>query len=508
MRRWNDAAVGSAACSLALCLGMLSCAGGRESGGSRAPAVEPSAPPSDRLAGGAPSEILAGAAARLITPDDVGPGSGVRVAGFGPGVDATGVHDPLYARALVLEAGGRTIAFVALDLIGLFHDDVVRIRETIRDRFPGARLDYVLVASTHTHAGPDVLGLWTPADRSIDSGYIARIRREAAGAVHDAWEGRRPARLSFAAARLPHLVRDSRMPQVIDDRALLMKADSIEGGETFATLMIFANHPESLGRSNTLISSDFPGAARRSLEEIFGGVAIFMSGAVGGLMTPLGVELSDPETGEPLPKKSFRMVDRIGRELGMGLADAWRARHANEAPERIGMTEAAFDVDAREVRVPLDNRRFVEGLMQGRIWPRSFDDEGRLTSEVAVVTMRVEGMKSEGASTSGRPLAQFACVPGEIYPELVDGGIEEPQDPGADFQGAEREPALRALMSAPHRFVLGLCNDELGYIIPRSQWDAEPPFAYGRERPQYGEINSAGPSTAPLLLQAFADLLR
>lgn len=63
-------------------------------------------------------------------------------------------------------------------------------------------------------------------------------------------------------------------------------------------------------------------------------------------------------------------------------------------------------------------------------------------------------------------------------------------------------------MTAPHKFVLGLCNDELGYIIPMSQWDEKPPFAYGRERAQYGEINSAGPRVAPIVIDAFAGLLR
>jgi hypothetical protein len=64
------------------------------------------------------------------------------------------------------------------------------------------------------------------------------------------------------------------------------------------------------------------------------------------------------------------------------------------------------------------------------------------------------------------------------------------------------------MMSAPYRFVLGLCNDEIGYIIPAAQWDEAPPFAYGRDRPQYGEERSAGPRTAPIILQAFSELFR
>ena len=54
--------------------------------------------------------------------------------------------------------------------------------------------------------------------------------------------------------------------------------------------------------------------------------------------------------------------------------------------------------------------------------------------------------------------------------------------------------------------LIGLANDELGYIIPKRQWDEKAPFCYGRTSAQYGEINSLGPETAPLLCAAFREL--
>jgi len=53
--------------------------------------------------------------------------------------------------------------------------------------------------------------------------------------------------------------------------------------------------------------------------------------------------------------------------------------------------------------------------------------------------------------------------------------------------------------------VLGLANDEIGYIVPKRQWDVVPPFAYGRTSAQYGERNSVGPETARMLMEALAD---
>jgi hypothetical protein len=62
-------------------------------------------------------------------------------------------------------------------------------------------------------------------------------------------------------------------------------------------------------------------------------------------------------------------------------------------------------------------------------------------------------------------------------------------------------------MHGQYRFVFGLANDEIGYIIPKSQWDEKPPYAYDRKEPQYGEINSCGYDVAPVITSAFKELL-
>ncbi|HET8947437.1 MAG TPA: hypothetical protein VFQ07_10675, partial [Candidatus Polarisedimenticolia bacterium] len=66
----------------------------------------------------------------------------------------------------------------------------------------------------------------------------------------------------------------------------------------------------------------------------------------------------------------------------------------------------------------------------------------------------------------------------------------------------------RSLMAAPIRFVVGGCGDDLGDIIPASQWDARPPYAYGLESAPPGEERSPGPRTASLLWRAFAELFQ
>ena len=53
----------------------------------------------------------------------------------------------------------------------------------------------------------------------------------------------------------------------------------------------------------------------------------------------------------------------------------------------------------------------------------------------------------------------------------------------------------------------GLANDEVGYIIPKSEWDEEPPYLYNNNNSPYGEENSLGPETAPIIYHGIVDLL-
>ena len=69
-------------------------------------------------------------------------------------------------------------------------------------------------------------------------------------------------------------------------------------------------------------------------------------------------------------------------------------------------------------------------------------------------------------------------------------------------------PSLRSQMEGKLNMIIGLANDEIGYILPKSQWDTEPPYAYGREKAQYGEFNSFGPEVGPVLHQASLEALR
>ena len=98
----------------------------------------------------------------------------------------------------------------------------------------------------------------------------------------------------------------------------------------------------------------------------------------------------------------------------------------------------------------------------------------------------------------------LAAIPGELYPELVYGRFQEPADPAADFPGAPLEPTVREALGERKWMLFGLSNDEVGYLIPKRQWDTRKPFSYGREKAQYGEANSCGPEAAMIVMKGLA----
>jgi hypothetical protein len=67
-------------------------------------------------------------------------------------------------------------------------------------------------------------------------------------------------------------------------------------------------------------------------------------------------------------------------------------------------------------------------------------------------------------------------------------------------------PPLRELMPGKVKFIFGLANDEIGYIIPKSEWDQKPPYLYLAPHPPYGEINSVGPDAAGTLHDTIGQL--
>lgn len=432
-----------------------------------------------------------------ITPDVTDPKHPVWVAGFSQGRAATGVHDDLFAVALVLDDGRTRVGIVALDAIGFFHDDVILVRQRLAAEL---ELDYTVVCATHNHSTPDLMGLWgpSPLKSGVDPAYRERVIAAAAQSLKDAVAGLQPARMALHEIPVDPagLVKDTREPQVFDADLRVMLFSNVTNAAVLGSLVGWGNHPETPWSGNTELTADFPGVIREALEHGIrydgqvrqsglGGTHVFVNGAVGGLMTTHpSTTVRDPFLNEDFQKPSHDKTRALGHQLVKRILDRIAASNAPAA------TQVPIGVQARTLELPLANRGFYLAAMLG-LFERGHTRFGHLRTEVAFLTVGD---------------ASIACIPGEIYPELVNGGVV--RAPGGDFDIEPLEvPPLRELMPGRVKFLFGLANDELGYIIPKSEWDHAPPYLFHAEKAPYGEVNSVGPETAWLLHSAMRELI-
>ncbi len=420
----------------------------------------------------------------------------VYMAGFGHNRKATGVHDKLKARAVVLAHGKEKIALVAVDLVGLFHPQV----ESVRKKLPG--FTYVLVSSTHNHEGPDTLGLWGPSpfQSGVDAVYLDEVEKQIVSAVQAADAARKPASARIGKANAPELLHDAREPFVKHDELIaLVFRDKDE--KPIGSIVQWNCHPETLGDKNTQISGDFVGYAVEALRTKYRCPVVYLTGTVGGLMTSLHVEIKNA-AGEALKDGTFEKTARYGELL------AETAERALKAAKPLKLTP--LQAKKRIVYLPLDNKLFLLARQLGVLKREAFRWTGDPYKAEAIREIQGDKPLCTRSEVAWLRLGDLdiAAIPGEIYPELVLDKVQTPADPGADFPDAAVEPAIYKQLRGPHRMIIGLANDEIGYIVPKRQWDEKAPFCYGRKKAQYGEVNSLGPNTAPLLCRAFQDLVR
>jgi hypothetical protein len=428
----------------------------------------------------------------------------VWLAGFQNRRAAAGVHDELEAVAAVFDDGETRVGIVAADVVGLSHGFVESVRAAHAERLG---LDYLVVHSTHNHNGPDTQGIWGSSylRSGVDAAYMEKLRARLGEALAIAVAGLVPARLEVAEItgrdrRIGTV--DTRGPQVIDDgiRAALLRDD--DGGGVLGTLLNFGNHVELLWDRNLQLTADIAGYARRGLARGLdydgsmyrpglGGTTLWLTGNIGGLITT-GPEtgVADVRSGEEIAAPSFEKA----RAQGYAIAEAVLDTAAGAGFRAVAAPR--LSVHRRVLEVPVANRPLVFGALIG-VLDRDIDYgwRARTETEVALVTLGE---------------LWIVCVPGELYPEIAVGGIENPE--GADYEMEPLEvPPLRSAMSGRVNMMVNLANDAIGYLIPKSEWDARRPYLYGADEDTYGEIVSAGPDTAQhvhaALLALFAEAL-
>ncbi|HAV65107.1 MAG TPA: hypothetical protein DCY13_22395 [Verrucomicrobiales bacterium] len=418
----------------------------------------------------------------------------VWLGGFSENRPAQGVNDPLWTRAIAFRHHQTTVVLVSIDCVGLTHERFIKLRKSIDHAQHG--ITHILSSSTHTHNSPDTMGIWSyrPVFGRFNESYVEFILDRSREAILEAVGNLQPAEAIIATEELEPqgFVRDSRMPMVYDRHLNAAQFVKPGTGETIATLVSWGNHPEAMGSRNPLLSSDFAHYWREGMEEGvegtngmagLGGICVFVQGPVGGLMTPLGLDVPDKDG------TTVHRENGVGKTRALGENLALRTIRLLQSERAERMTNPVISGVAQTIFVPIEGTYRIP-IMLGLIHPGWYD--GKARSEVSA--LRIGDI-------------EMLAIPGEIYPEIVDGGIESPE--GGDHPGKPIEvPPLRDEMRGRVNMVFNLANDEIGYIIPRTQWDVDPPYTYGSEKAPYGEVNSGGSDVGVVIHRESLNVLR
>jgi hypothetical protein len=351
--------------------------------------------------------FLVGAARKNITPEYP-----AFIGGGGINRQFVGVNDSLYAKAVVITAGKNSLAIVSLDNIGLLYPEVIRIRQEVAKRLAGTFFEpaHIVVTSTHTHSGPDVVGIWGPDHMTsgIDSDYLEWLVQQSASAIEQAWNNRQHGMARYAISEFGHSWVYNISDSASLDRSLNVLQFSDQEGQSIATLVNFACHPTILNGFGNLVSADFPGGMYYYLDENLGGINLFLQGAIGGWVQP------------EYESQSFETALQRGIEMGEAVKLA--------LGQPTLLKEVELDFQSAVIQVPVSNPGFRQLSSMGVI-KRVFGD----SVETEIAMFRIGE-------------AWFATHPGESTPV--------------------HSFATKALMPANGpKFIIGLGMDALGYIL-------------------------------------------
>ena len=374
----------------------------------------------------------------------INPPKGAYIAGDKQNRKFTGTHDNLYAKAVVISSGRESVAILTLDCIGLLYSDVLKIRQKVAEicKFPAER---IVVTSTHTHAGPDVVGIWGKdySESGVDNTYMDFLISTAATQIKQAAENQLNAMAYTAETTFGEPWVENICKEEIDRSVSIIHFKNMQQ-KSIATLTNFACHPTFMDAVASEVSADYIHGYYEELKKKVGGEVLFLQGAIGGWIQP------EKEA------KTFENAYKRGGELSSAVSLALQKAQP--------LKSNTIQYGSKKINIPVENEGWKQLSTMGTI-KRKIDEN--VETEISFFSI-------------GN--AQFITHPGETAPYY---GIES-----------------KKLMGKGTKFVLGLGNDALGYILkPKYFEDNTLPHA------EYLTGMSVGRQAGPLVLETIKYLI-
>jgi len=366
-----------------------------------------------------------GVAKRVITPDPLLPVSG----GVGIPKPASEKEGDLFVRAAVFEENGEILALVVVDNLGWPASLGNRSRKLI----PGIKPENILIAATHTHSAPDAYAFADEnGNHGADLKYLDWCVAQMAEAVNEALKSRQHVALKVAVGEAKgKIAYNYYAPQLYDPAVGVIQAIAESGpkkGQAILTLVNYAIHPEVIGNDRGILSPDLCGPLYDRIEEKGGGMALFVNGALGGMVT------ADNRREQGKEANDYAECTRIGYLL----ADE-ALRIIDEAPV---ISAPKLSVYSKVIKLPITSS-LMKAILVNSPLHQEYVGKDSIPTQLNVVNIGP---------------AQLITIPGEALPNI-------------GFY-------LKRQMPTAFPFLFGLCNDAFGYLLSKVDFNSFQRYDY------------------------------
>jgi hypothetical protein len=382
------------------------------------------------------AELKAGVARIDLTPplDMKAP-----LGGYGERMNrpAEGVHDRIFAKALVLSDASRKFALVTCDMLGFPPAFKAELVKRLSDH--GWSAEQILLLPSHSHTSIEMnainpantfkipqIGIHSPELFEFTIKNIAQV-------IADAQRQMVPIRVGTSSRKIEGWNRNRRSGgRTVDDELTITRIDT-DAGKPLAVLVNFTAHPTFMGGDAMLFSGDWPGHLQRTLEAAIGGgvTAMFFNGAQGD-QSPV----ARPDSGS----SGWEKAERFGRELGLVVAHEW-----SQIPTEKNVS---FQYHLQPIELP------------ERSWHPDFMATGGAEYGLSESLLREMLPRMFPAKTASGALRLgdllIVGIPGELMAEL----------------GLEVKAKAGELTGAKHPVIGGLANEWISYVLSADAYGA------------------------------------
>lgn len=410
--------------------------------------------------------------------EDITPGGPTNLGGFGLG-DGTVIPsaitgrggfwqgpvptdpDPLIrTRAVVFDDGKNAVAIASIETQGMFaayddgpfglHDMAVQVAHDI----PGLPVGHIVIASDHTHHGPDTIGAWG----GVSTAYLAHVRDQTVKAIETAYLQRRFATVRAGQSDASDLIYNQACSEALNqdkqptytgpdlcatpgkDGMMRVLRATAPSGEIVMTLVVYAAHSTTnigpgpgqrqAGDTRGPMDGDWPQFLGDRIAAADGGVGIGMEGANGGTQ-PCRPSCAFTRPSEP----GYSVDSRFEAVMLNYGAHADDALHNRSTFTVTGPVAAAQRFVREPITGPFVNALFLAGKHTST----------RLMRASSAPWMDAQTVRTVVADVRVGSLL-FDATPGEGFAAIRQGVEDAVHGPAMVIQ-------------------LGLANDQLGYLI-------------------------------------------